>query len=157
VRQIILYNLPSLQSYNENLTSIFGEPIYQETSHKKTGSVVMSIQAPIQTEDSYTATGVLQGVGNVTDTSTFVTTHLANGKSSSEGDGIISTDNGQIVTYTGKDIGVTDDRGVETYKGIQIFKTNFDSKLAFLDNVIGMYVYRYAPNGTSSGTIWEWK
>ena len=147
----------SLQGYKDNLTSIFGNPLFEETSHKRTGSIAVSDEGLNQTQDSYIATGILQGVGNVTDNATYITTHLDKGHSSSEGTGIISTSDGFNVTYTGKDVGTEDSSGIETYKGIQIFKAHSDSKLAFLNNVIGIYLYRYWPNGTTSGTVWEWK
>ena len=147
----------SLQGYKDNLTSIFGNPLFEETSHKRTGSIAVSDEGLNQTQDSYIATGILQGVGNVTDNATFITTQLDKGHSSSEGTGIISTSDGFNVTYTGKDVGTEDSSGIETYKGIQIFKANSDSKLAFLNNVIGIYLYRNWPNGTTSGTVWEWK
>lgn len=63
--------------------------MYQGTSHKKLGSVVINVQSPIQTEDYYTATGILKNVGNVTDAATYVTTHLNGGKSSSVGKAIL--------------------------------------------------------------------
>lgn len=147
----------SLQGYKDNLTSIFGNALFEETSHKRTGSIAVSDEGLNQTQDSYIATGILQGVGNVTDNATYITTHLDKGHSSSEGTGIISTSDGFNVTYTGKDVGTEDSSGIETYKGIQIFKANSDSKLAFLNDVIGIYLYRYWPNGTTSGTVWEWK
>ena len=147
----------SLQGYKDNLTSMFGNPLFEETSHKRTGSIAVSDEGLNQTQDSYIATGILQGVGNVTDNATYITTHLNRGHSSSEGSGIISTSDGFNVTYTGKDVGTEDSSGIETYKGIQIFKANSDSKIAFLNNVIGIYLYRYWPNGTTSGTVWEWK
>ena len=149
--------IQSLQGYKDNLTSIFGNPLFEETSHKRTGSIAISDEGLNQTQDSYIATGILQGVGNVTDNATFITTQLDKGHSSSEGTGIMSTSNGFNVTYTGKDVGTEDSSGIETYKGIQIFKANSDSKLAFLNNVIGIYLYRNWPNGTASGTVWEWK
>jgi hypothetical protein len=96
-------------------------------------------------------------VGDVKDMATFVTTHLANGKSNSVGKGNFTTSDGDVANYTGQDVGSTESSGVEIYKGIQIFNSNPESKLGFLDNVIGMYVYKYWPNGTTTGTIWEWK
>ncbi len=32
-------------------------------------------------------------------------------------------------------------------------KTNSEGKLAFLDNIVGLYLYRYWPNGTTCGII----
>ena len=140
----------------ENLSSFFGIPMFLETSHNRISSIQIST-VPLKTQDSYNATGVLRYVGNVTDTATFVTTHLGNGRSASVGKGNITTSDGDIANYTGQDVGNTDSSGVEIYKGIQIFSSNPEGKLGFLDNVIGMYVYKYWPNGTTTGTIWEWK
>ena len=39
--------------------------------------------------------------------------------------------------------------GIDTNKGIQIFESNPEGRLGFLDNVIGLYVYKYWPNGYS--------
>jgi len=140
----------------ENLSNFFGTPMFVETSHKSISSITVS-NTSLKTQDSFNATGVLRDVGNITDIGTFVTTHLANGKSTSVGKGNFTTSDGNIANYTGQDVGNTDSNGVEIYKGIQIFSSNPEGKLGFLDNVIGIYVYKYWPNGTTTGTIWEWK
>ena len=140
----------------DNLTSFFGSPMYQETSHKKVGSITVNTD-PMQTQDSFSATGILNGAGNITDLGTFVTTHLDKSNSSSIGKGNFTTIDGEMANYTGYDVGKTDHDGIETYKGIQIFESNPEGRLGFLDNVIGLYVYKYWPNGTASGIIWEWK
>lgn len=140
----------------ENLSNFFGTPLFVETSHNSISSITIST-SPLKTQDSYNATGLLRDVGNVTDMSTFITTHLANGKSTSVGKGNFTTSDGDIANYTGQDVGNIDSNGVEIYKGMQIFSSNPQGKLASLDNVIGMYVYKYWPNGTITGTIWEWK
>ena len=140
----------------DNLSNFFGTPMFFETSHNSIGSITISTN-PLKTQDSYNATGVLRDIGNVTEMATFVTTHLADGKSTSAGKGNFTTSDGDIANYTGQDVGNTDSNGIETYKGIQIFSSNPEGKLGFLDNVIGIYVYKYLPNGTTTGTIWEWK
>lgn len=59
-----------------NLTQIFGEPIYKEISRQASNSIVLNVEGgSIQTQDFYTATGILKDVGNVTDKSTFITTY----------------------------------------------------------------------------------
>ena len=141
-----------------NLTQIFGEPIYKETSRQESDSIVLDVKESIKTQDSYIATGILKDVGNVTDKSTFVTTHQPDGNiSSSTGHGIITTVDGEIATYTGKDLGMTGINGTETYRGIEIFQTESDGKLAFLNNLIGLYEYKSWLDGKKSGIIWEWK
>ena len=143
-----------------NLTHIFGEPIYKEISRLSSNSIVLNVEGGIiTTQDSYTATGFLKNVGNVTDKSNFITTYQtdAGNTSTSTGKGIITTKDGEIATYTGQDLGITDKNGTDTYHGIIIFQTDSDGKLAFLDNMIGLYEYKSWSDGKKSGVIWEWK
>ena len=149
-------NSNSLQA-GTNLTKIFGEPIYKEWIHNRTSSIVEDVDNSITTEDSYIAYGHLKNIGNVTDKATYLTTHKLDGISTSTGKGIMTTANGEIATYTGNDVGTMDENGTETFRGIQIFSTDSDGELAFLDNLIGIYVYKYYPNGTTTSNIWEWK
>jgi hypothetical protein len=145
---------------NTNLTKIFGEPIYKEISRQSSNSIVINAEGDIiKTQDSYTATGILKNVGNVTDKSNFITTYQSDSgnTSTSTGKGIITTKDGEIATYTGQDVGITDKNGMDTYRGILIFQTNSDGKLAFLDNLIGLYEYKSWSDGKKSGVIWEWK
>ena len=145
-----------------NLTKIFGEPIYKEIGRQSSNSIVLNVEGGgslIKTQDSYTATGILKNVGNVTDKSTFITTYQSDSgnTSTSTGHGIITTKDGEIATYTGQDLGITDKNGTDTYHGILIFQTDSDGKLAFLDNLIGLYEYKSWLDGKKSGIIWEWK
>ena len=145
---------------NTNLTKIFGEPIYKEISRLSSNSIVINAEGGIiKTQDSYIATGILKNVGNVTDKSNFITTYQSDSgnTSTSTGKGIITTKDGEIATYTGQDLGITDKNGTDTYRGILIFQTDSDGKLAFLDNLIGLYEYKSWSDGKKSGVIWEWK
>jgi hypothetical protein len=101
----------------------------------------------------------LKSPSHVTDKSTFITTYQSDSgnTSTSTGHGIITTKDGEIATYTGQDLGITDKNGTHTYHGILIFQTDIDGKLAFLDNLIGLYEYKSWSDGKKSGMIWEWK
>ena len=148
------------QTNTTNLTQIFGEPIYKETSRHSSNSIVLNVEGGIiKTQDFSTATGSLKNVGNVTDKSNFITTYQSDSgnTSTSTGKGIITTKDGEIATYTGQDLGITDKNGTDTYRGIIIFQTDSDGKLAFLDNLIGLYEYKSWSDGRKSGIIWEWK
>jgi hypothetical protein len=143
-----------------NLTQLFGEPIYKETSRQSSNSIVLNVEDDtIKTQDSYIATGILKGVGNVIDKSNFIMTYKSDSgnTSTSTGKGIITAKDGEIATYTGQDLGITDKNGTDTYHGIIIFQTDSDGKLAFLDNLIGLYEYKSWSDGKKSGAIWEWK
>ena len=140
------------------LSTILGDPFFIDRGSKDTGTRVLSITGPVQTEDSYIANVTIKDVGNATDTGTFITTYEPNGTTTSIGQGIITSSDGEIATYTAKDLGVTNEKGETVYHGIQIFSTNSTGKLSFMDNLVGLYVYEDNPDGSrKSGKIWEWK
>jgi hypothetical protein len=140
------------------LSTILGDPFFIDRGSKDTGTRVLSITGPVQTEDSYIANVTIKDVGNATDTGTFITTYEPNGITTSIGQGIITSFDGEIATYTAKDLGVTNEKGEIIYHGIQIFNTNSTGKLSFMDNLVGLYVYEDNPDGSrKSGKIWEWK
>jgi hypothetical protein len=141
-----------------NFTKIFGEPIYKETSRLSSNSIVLNVEGDsIKTQDFYIATGILKDVRNVTEKSTFIATYQPDGTIIDTGNGIITTIDGEIATYSGIALGITDKNGTQIYNGMHIYKTDSDGKLAFLDNLIGIYEYKHWTNGTKSGIIWEWK
>src|SRR5687768_5307512 len=73
---------------NTNLTQIFGEPIYKETSRHSSNSIVLNAEdGIIKTQDSYIATGILKNVGNVTDKSNFITTYQSDSGNTSTSTG----------------------------------------------------------------------
>ena len=140
------------------LSTILGDPFFVDRGSKDTGTRVLSITGAIQTEDSYIANVTIKDVGNATDTGTFITTYEPNGITTSIGQGIITSFDGEIATYTAKDLGATNEKGEIIYHGIQIFSTNSTGKLSFMDNLVGLYVYEDNPDGSrKSGKIWEWK
>jgi hypothetical protein len=138
--------ITSHASTNATLDTILGTPFFEDRGSKVTGTRVIS-NNPIQTEDSFVANVTIRGIGNATDTGTFITTHKPSGITTSEGQGIISADDGEIATYTAKDLGFTNEKGDTTYRGIQIFNTNTTGKMAFMDNLVGLYVYENNADG----------
>jgi hypothetical protein len=136
--------------------SIFGDPFYERTSSNNTGSEVVSLSPPV-TKDTYSGRGFIQGVGNVTDEGTYVSTYFPRGYVS-EGKGMIFSEDGQFVTFTAKDTGFADEEGNFMYRGATIFKSNEKSgELANLDNQIGLYITWDGNNGTTWTKTWLWK
>src|SRR5919112_5758435 len=56
------------------MTSAFGEPFYVLNDSKDTGNEVVNLDPP-QTKGSYIAQGYMQGIGNVSEHGTYVTTY----------------------------------------------------------------------------------
>ncbi len=94
---------------NISLTEILEGQIYKEICRITSNSIVLNVDSAIKSQDSYTAIGMLKGVGNVIDKSIFVTTyHKGSNVTSSTGKGFFTTLDGQIATYIGQDVGTTD-------------------------------------------------
>jgi hypothetical protein len=62
---------------------------------------------------------VYRGIGSATDTGTFITTHKPSGITASEGQGIISAADGEIATYTAKDLGFTNEKEIQRIVGFR--------------------------------------
>ena len=136
--------------------SIFGKPFYELTSSNNTGSEVLSSN-PAVTKDSYTHQGFMQGIGNVTEQGTYVSTYSAKGYVS-EGEGIIFSEDGQFVTFTSTDTGSADAEGNFMYKGAIIFdSTEPVGTFSKLDNQIGLYITWSGNNGTNWSKTWLWE
>jgi hypothetical protein len=95
----------SNNSTNGTLDIVLGAPFFEDRGSKVTGTRVINTN-PVQTEDSSVANVTIRGVGNATDTGTFITTHKPRGITTSEGQGIVSTADGEIATYTAQDLGL---------------------------------------------------
>jgi hypothetical protein len=61
-------------STNATIDTILGAPFFEDRGSKVTGTRVISTN-PAQTEDSFVANVTIRGIGNATDTGTFITTH----------------------------------------------------------------------------------
>lgn len=155
-----LINLtPSSFNHSQDIVafnSIFGKPFYELTSSNNTGSEVLSSDPPV-TKDSFTHQGFMQGIGNVTEQGTYISTYSVKGYVS-EGEGIIISEDGQFVTFTSKDTGSADDEGNFMYKGAIIFdSTEPVGIFSKLDNQIGLYITWSGNNGTNWSKTWLWE
>lgn len=155
-----LINLtPSSFNHSQDIVafnSIFGKPFYELTSSNNTGSEVLSSDPPV-TKDSFTHQGFMQGIGNVTEQGTYISTYSVKGYVS-EGEGIIISEDGQFVTFTSKDTGSADDEGNFLYKGAIIFdSTEPVGIFSKLDNQIGLYITWSGNNGTNWSKTWLWE
>jgi hypothetical protein len=107
-------------------------------------------------ETSVMATGSFKGV-KVTETLTYVTNSVSKGVLRGVGNGIITTDDGDIATYTGEGIGKYDSSGVLKWRGAIFFETSPESKLGFLNNTVGVFEAQVDSQGNFTDKTWEWK
>lgn len=109
-------------------------------------------------ELSYSGSGYMQGIGNVTETWTFVNTHLPNNITPGIGKGVIMTDDGNGVA-TATELGRRFHVSPETivYPGARVFSTDSTGKLAFLNELVGVTQWEVDSLGNYNEKMWQWK
>src|SRR5215218_7421902 len=132
------------------MTAAFGEPFYVLNDSKETGNEVVSLEPP-QTKASYIAQGYMQGIGNVSERGTYVTTH-SSPIISSVGKGLIFK-NDHVATFTAQDTGRSDNEGNRLLKGTMLFQSD-DMEMAGINGKVGFYLYWKDSNGTDWTKMW---
>lgn len=107
-------------------------------------------------ETTVMASGSLKGV-QVTETLTYVANPTSKGVLHGVGNGIITTEDGDIVTFTGEGIGTFDASGVLKWRGAIFFDTSSEGKLGSLNNIVGVFEAQVDAQGNFTDKTWEWK
>jgi hypothetical protein len=142
---------------------MLGDLIY-EAKGKVTGYRVLDIEGP-KIEVTITQNGTLKGGIEATDTVTYWSIPRLGGAYYAEGKGVfMAKDNpSKMATWTGQ--GIAHYSGQKRRDVGSIFcRTSSSSsssttsgKLAFLNNMVGVFEYEADETGNSEGKIWEWK
>ncbi len=125
-----------------------GEPLYTEHG-KITGPYTYSANGTIMSNNA-TAT-------NVTNSGMILTIPIDNnGTLYGQGQGVLTTEGGEMATYTFQFIGQLIEGGTPPH-GSWYLSTNSTGDLAFLNNKVGITQSEIGPNGDFSTKVWEWK
>lgn len=146
---------------NNSKNSMLGELIYESSGKIVSQKVVDTgdIYNPsAKVELSYSGSGYMQGIGNVTETWTFVNTHLKNNITQGIGKGVIMTDDGNGVA-TATELGRGFHMLPETivYPGARVFSADSNGKLAFLNELVGVTQWEVDSLGNYKVKMWQWK
>ena len=146
---------------NNSKNSMLGELIYESSGKIVSQKVVDTgdIYNPsAKVELSYSGSGYMQGIGNVTETWTFVNTHLKNNITQGIGKGVIMTDDGNGVA-TATELGRGFHMSPETivYPGARVFSADSNGKLAFLNELVGVTQWEVDSLGNYKVKMWQWK
>jgi hypothetical protein len=137
---------------------------YLELSGKITGQRVLDVEGPT-IETSVATTGNIKGV-QVQEIITFVGRPTAEkGVLHGIGQGVITTTTAgssaggepEMVTYTGEGVGRISSSGGIKWRGSVFSRTSSGGKLAFLNNMIGVFESEIDAAGNFLEKIWEWK
>ena len=116
---------------------------------------VIDVKGPTM-ESSVMARGSFKGV-QVTETLTYVANTSSKGVLHGVGNGIITTEDGDVATYSGEGIGKFDALGVLNWRGSIFFETSSEGKLGFLNNIVGVFEAQVDAQGNFTDKTWEWK
>lgn len=139
-----------------DITSL-GDPFYTERT-KATSIRVIDVSNEPNVEVSFSGNGTIRDSINVTDIGTTWNIQTSGGIIYSEGQGILTTQQGETATYTQQAIGQFTPEGRVVFHGSMFFKTlSPTGQLASLNNQMGIYNYESDIAGNAIKQVWEWQ
>ena len=144
---------------NDQLT--LGNPFLEEKGKVIVQRVTGVTNGLPKIETSFSANDTINGNIAAREIGSYVTApRPSNGNSNilfGEGQGVITTKDGEMATWTGQGIGHFTSDGTIVFRGSLFFTTTSTGKLAFLNNMVGMFQYQVDSSGNTSGKVWGWK
>jgi hypothetical protein len=136
---------------------MLGDLISEEKGKITTQKVLDVEGGEPKIETSFSATGNYRGV-ETTATVTYWGSLRPGGAIYGEGQGVLMSKDGQeVATWTGQGIGRFTNPGKIRFAGSLFFNTPSTGKLAFLNNLVGVFEYEADELGNTSAKAWEWK
>jgi hypothetical protein len=120
-------------AYAQTLGAPFFEEKIKITSQKEIGAN--------RTEISYSSNGTMKGNINVTNTGSFLSISKGDNVTYAQGQGVITTkdSSAEMANYTFLAVGNVTEEGKPVFRGSSIYNTSSIGKLAFLDNIMGIF------------------
>ena len=110
---------------------------------------------PPEVEVSFEDSGTMMGVAT-TGFGTYESVVRPDGSIYGEGHGLITTADGEAVTWKGSGLGKFGAGGAVSYRGILYFQTP-SQKLARMNENPGVFEFDVDPSGNIQTKIWAWK
>ena len=132
--------------------------LISEEKGKIASQRVLDVEGGIpKIETSFSATGNYRGA-ETTATITYWASPRSGGAIYGEGKGAVMSKDGQeIATWTGQGIGRFTGPGKIRFTGSLFYSTSSSGRLAFLNNLVGVFEYETDESGNTSAKVWEWK
>ncbi len=134
-------------------TTMLGD-LLGESQGKRIVRRVLAVDPPT-VEVSFEDSGQMLGVPT-TGTGTYTSVIRADGSLYGEGMGLIITNEGEGITWTGTGMGSLGAGCVVSYRGMLYYRTT-SQKLAQLNNAAAAFEYEVDAAGNTSSKAWEWK
>jgi hypothetical protein len=141
---------------NDQLT--LGNPFLEEKGKVIVQRVIGITNGLPRIETSFAANDIINGNIAAREIGSYVTAPRPNSNIlSGEGQGVITTKDGEMATWTGQGIGHFTSDGKIVFIGSLFFTTTSTTKLAFLNNMVGIFQYQADTSGNTSAKVWGWK
>jgi len=138
---------------SNNIT--LGNLVYQHKGKITSETVLEGPTVQTSFSSNGTVTGGVTNV-SVTEIGTYTTTPRANGILYGEGQGVITAENGETVTWDSQEIGNTSPNGEIKFRGSIFFRTlSPTGSLGFLDNMVGVFTFQVDPSGNTAVEVLE--
>lgn len=134
---------------------MLGEKI-GEASGKVTSRRVLSRDgAAPKMETSFESTGNLLGV-DVSETGTYWSRVRSDGSLYGEGQGLLVSKTGEVITWIGQGVGKMRDDGGISYRGAVYYESS-SAQWSRLNTVAAAFEFEVDADGNTSAQLWEWK
>ncbi len=110
---------------------------------------------PLTVEVSFEDSGNMLGTAT-NGLGTYTSVVRPDGSIYGEGEGLMTTSDGDAITWKGSGLGKFGAGGAISYRGILYYRTASQT-LARMNNICGVFEYEVDPTGNTTSKVWEWK
>ena len=110
---------------------------------------------PPTVEVSFEESGKILGASAV-GFGTYTSVVRPDGSIFGQGQGVVTTMDGEMIAWKGSGLGKFKERGAVSYRGM-VYYSSASQKLARLNNMAAVFEYEVDPEGKTSSKMWEWK
>jgi hypothetical protein len=147
----------NLTTNTSGVNITLGNLIYQHKGKITSETVLEGPTVQTSFASNGTVTGEVTNV-SVTEIGTYTTTPRADGILYGEGQGVITGENGEKVTWDSQEIGNMAPNGEITFRGSIFFRTlSPTGSLGFLDNMVGVFNFQVDSSGNTAVEVLELK
>ena len=125
-----------------------------ESKGKRVLRRILSVE-PLTAEVTFEDTGHMLGVAT-TGAGTYTSVVRPDGSIHGQGQGLMTTQDGEAITWTGTGMGSFGPGGTISYRGMLFYRTA-SQKLARLNNATAAFEYDVDAAGNTISKVWEWK
>jgi hypothetical protein len=135
---------------------MLGEQIGEETGQITGTRVLPDEGAGPKVEVSFQSSGTIFGI-HESDMGTYISVARPDGTLFGEGQGILMTDQGEVVTWRGQGVGRPTGHGMAATWRASIYGQTTSERLARINTIATVIELDVDESGKLTSTSWEWK